>query len=176
MDSPELQFPFPADVLKRIRAILGPQATDLALRGLRRTAGFYDRVRGQKRSLSASQKQLARLATVLGRVQVFSNTLSPDALYTLCHTYDLKALEAHKPFARGDEALRVAMLACDRALHLVQIARRGPRNKPKALLAVGIAGALSNAHQPLSKGADGLFARVLTEVWHAVDPPAVRRT
>jgi hypothetical protein len=163
-------FEFPPDVLQRIRAILGPHETDLVLPRLRRAATFYIYARQRDRSLSGAQKQLARLATVLARVQMFRKTLSLAALYTLRQTYDFQAIETGEPAVTGDEVLLVAIAECDRALNLVQRALKKKPNNPKVLFAVGIAVALGGAQQRLSKGADGLFARVLTEVWFAVDP------
>jgi hypothetical protein len=40
-------------------------------------------------------------------------------------------------------------------------------------LAVSVASSFAKAEVPLSKGRDGLFARVLAVIWHAADPENV---
>jgi hypothetical protein len=169
LDAP--QFPFPADVLERIRAILGPQATDLALRGLQYTAHIFRTARVQKQLRSSTQRELADIARALERVVRLRKTISTDAIVLLSVTFDWEALrDGRDQLALGQDALAAAIDVSARALTLVQRASRGHLNKAADLLAYGVVGAFVRVRHPLSKWAEGEVAQVFTAVWNAVEP------
>jgi hypothetical protein len=78
-------------------------------------------------------------------------------------------------YANASQPLSVAVFAAAQALALLRKSGRSFDRLDLAsrFLAHGVARAFVDAGLPLSKGRDGLLARVLTVVWHAVEPERV---
>ena len=159
---------FTSSDLKELRRIFG-KSLDAALPGLKMAAAFYKGARERQVS-SNVRTELLRLKAVLEKLKRTATALSPDAMLILERTFDYEAAVSHSSRPDGRGALAHATRASARARELVQNAQQGPRNSPGHLLASGVAGALSAARLPLSKGRDALLADVLRAVWQAVEP------
>jgi len=99
--------------------------------------------------------------------------LSIPTVQVLSKAYDRPAVLAGGPFVTALQLLHDALERCHQTRLLVKIAQREIPNAPSRFLAYGVAGGLAHARVHLAKSRDGILARVLTEVWYAVDPDDV---
>lgn len=162
-------FQFSNDTLGNLRRILGVEAANRALPGLQLAAELYAVSREHRTRLRNAREELSRTETLLRQVEKQITALSVDATYMLATTWDRDAVLSGEPLVRGREEVAKVAAQCHRAVRLIRIARRNTPHPPARLLAYGVAGALVHADQHLSKSRDGLFAKVLTEVWSAVE-------
>jgi hypothetical protein len=117
-----------------------------------------------------AQKQLSTLKALLRRVEKITTTLSPDTNLIL----ERASIDMNAPLISSEpltarEALSAAVRACAQVrARLGTPSRR--RDRAAWFLPHGVARALRAVGEPLSKGRDGLFGRVLTLVWHEAEP------
>ena len=162
-------YQFSPSTVHELRDLLGAKL-DAALPSLRFVAGMYEAIKQKANRPEKARMELSRLEALLQRTESAIAKLSPDATAILQRTIDWDASSADNSYVTGIRTLAHARNACARARVAVKDAQVRPMNSPAILLAAGVAGSLSAARLPLSKGRDGLLARVLAVVWYAVDP------
>jgi hypothetical protein len=161
---------FPSETVQELRELLGSKF-NAASPWLEVAAAFY--VAAKTMNVSAKvRREIERLIDLLRKVEDATERLSPDAVALLGKLNDLKATNGIEPFVTIHHSLVQVSRACGRASDAVGIACDRV-DSPGTVLAVSVASALALAEVPISKGRDGLFARVLTVVWHGVDSDSV---
>lgn len=159
---------FPLDVVDELRQILGNEAADVAMPSLEFAATMYRAAVSQKRLSRTTRQELSRVDAALGRLLKIK--LSPAATHLLGFAFDF---EQDRDFVTGWMVLSAAFDQCRRARGLIRDAVQRPVASPATRLVYTVAGAIRGAHQPVSSSRDGVFARVVTVVWNAVDPDGV---
>lgn len=163
-------FTFTAPDLRDLHRLLGDRL-EQALHGLQLGAAVYIAGREYEVATKSARRELEHLETLLHRIAAIERTLSRSAELILERTADHEAVLAGREYVTARTALAAAARASASALRALKRHRNRPMTNTAArMLAVAVAGGLSHANLPLSKGRDGLFARVLTLVWHAVEP------
>lgn len=159
-----LEDGFPPATLHELRELLGSRL-DAALPWLEVAAAFYEMV--LPLALPADvRNEIKALVELLGETTNAIKKLSPDAVALCSHLNDPTVSGAR---VHIHQSLIQVAEACEQARVASRIAC-GKVDSPATVLATGVAGALAIAEVSLSKGRDGLFARVLAVVWHAADP------
>lgn len=172
----EPPFRFSAADLQELRDVLGDKLDGRsgagALLHLQFAAAVYRSVRDHAAGSRRARKELARLDALLRQVEELDAALSPDANLILERAWiDLNAPSASRD-VDARQALSVAAGACAQVRARIKPLQSRSRalDNPGWFLAHGVAAALIAGGEPLSRGRDGSFARVLTVVWHAVEP------
>jgi hypothetical protein len=145
-----------------------------ALPGLQIAADLFSIMRRRSVSSARSLQETERLEALLGRVENAAASLSPEAIWALQTTIDKRMSIDINAWVTAFDAVSIAVRACRRVRELLTQAQghRRPSIPSPHFLATSVGSALTHAGVPLSKGRDALFARVLTVVWHAVEPGA----
>jgi len=164
-------YEFSASELRDLTHLLGDRL-DKVLPSLEMVAYFYRSSLDRPRVPYAARRELAVLERFLQRTETAIANLTPGANYVLQHTIDETAsmTATSWAFVYGIDAVTEANSACARARSIVSKAKSYGAGSWKTALAFGVAGALTGAGLPVSKGRDGLFAKVLVLVWSSVEP------
>lgn len=167
----ETLFRFGKADLEDLHDLLGDKVKG-ALPSLNLAAAVYQAARDYKSTLRSARKQLARLGAVLQQVEEIDAALSPEANLVLeraCFDRNAPITAFGETTAR--QALSAAVHACAQVRARIDTSHKGSRHNGAAwFLAHGVGRALAAVGEPLSKGRDGTFGRVLAVMWHAVEP------
>lgn len=163
------EYDFPESSIQELRKLLGSKL-ERALPSLKFVANLYVSVCRLTRTPSDVRREVAKLLEIIEKAETAIEGLSPDARQLLRYATDLDASSgADTPISAYYTLTQTAATLKSARLSVRHLCKR-PRNSPATLLASGVAGSLAFAGVPLSKGRDGLFARVLSVVWYALEP------
>ena len=168
-DAPSYDFT-PLD-LEELRELLGDRLPE-ALSGLQLAAAIYIGARSFRSQRRSTRTELQRLGATFVRTERAVAALSPVSREVLAALYDWRALRSGAPLVSGFEAVILAADACTDARNRLADLQTRSLNAAATLLAHAVAGALAGAQLPISKGRSGLFAKVLSVIWYAVDRKA----
>jgi hypothetical protein len=165
---------FSRETHRELRRLLGARL-ETALPSLQFIAGFYQSTRVFFEVSPETRKEIRKLQAVLKNVETVIGRIRRDTKQLLRHATDWSTSGATNTATSAYYTLLRAAQTCERARLAIGDVSLPPSHRAGTFLAAGVAGALSSAKIPLSKGRDGLLAKVLTVVWYDLISRKIKR-